>query len=60
MIHQIQSDFRSNRFAAVVFAVIIGLGIACWFQALSSESTARTNAPVRQHLSVLPNPFEKS
>ena len=60
MVYLMQSDFKSNRFAAVVFALIIGLGIACWFQALSSQSTARTTTPDRQPISVLPDPFEKS
>jgi hypothetical protein len=60
MVHQIQSDFRSNRFAAVVFAVIVGLGVACWFQALSPRRTAHTTTPDRQRMSVLPDPFEKS
>jgi hypothetical protein len=60
MVHQIQSDFKSNRFAAVVFAIIVGLGVACWFQALSSRNTARTASPVRPQISVLPDPFEKS
>jgi hypothetical protein len=60
IVYQVQSDFKSNRFAAVVFAVIIGLGMACWFQALSSRSTAHTKTPDRQSISVLPDPFEKS
>ena len=60
MVHQIQSDFKSNRLAAVVFAVIVGLGVACWFQALPSTSTAHTTRPDRQQISVLPDPFEKS
>ena len=60
MVHQIQSDFRSNRFAAVFLAVIVGLGVACWFQALSTRSTVRSTTPDRQQISVLPDPFEKS
>lgn len=60
MVHQIQSDFKSNRWAAVVLAVIVGLGVACWFQALSSRNTAERAAPTRPQISVLPDPFEKS
>ena len=60
MVHQIQSDFKSSRFAAVVFAVICGLGIACWFQALSSHKTARATPTNPRQVSVLPDPFEKS
>ena len=60
MVYQIQSDFKSNRFAAVVFAMIVGLEIACWLQALSSRSAARTAMPDRPQISVLPDPFEKS
>lgn len=60
MVHQIQSDFKSSRLAAAVLALIVGLGVACWFQALSPNGTANTAAPERPEMSVLPDPFEKS
>jgi hypothetical protein len=60
MVHQIQSDFKSSRFAAVVLAVICGLGVACWFQALSSRNTARVTPSSPPQMTVLPDPFEKS
>jgi hypothetical protein len=59
MVHLIQSDFRSNRLAAVAFAVIIGLGIACWFQASHSRDHSATRSAEPQQLTVLPDPFEK-
>ncbi|MBS0262724.1 MAG: hypothetical protein JSS02_12290 [Planctomycetes bacterium] len=61
MIYQIQSDFKSNRFAGVVFALILGLGAVCWYQALSSrpDHNPRLTTPASRQISVLPNPFEK-
>lgn len=60
MVHQIQADFKSNRLAAVILSVIVGLGLACWFQAISSRSQPRDRTPERSQISVLPDPFEKS
>jgi hypothetical protein len=62
MIYQLQSDFASNRFAGLAFTLILCLGAACWYQALSvqEELNSRAAAPAEHQMSVLPDPFEKS
>ena len=57
MINLIRRDFESSRWIAVLLAVILAVGAACWLPAFAARGSSSRTSSDRSAISVLPDPF---
>ena len=58
MVNLIRRDFESSRWVAVLLAVLLAVGLACWLPALGARGSHPQTSPDQPAISVLADPFD--